>query len=130
MAAAGWASRRIRWPQNLRQLGAKPMHRSSSPTLRSATLRAMVTERDVDRVAEAARGLPPAVETYFADDFVMNLLATMIDYQMNATAVVKAFEFFRTHRWDEVRTIDDIEELFAGFSDDEAGYTALAQHLW
>jgi len=90
----------------------------------------MVTERDVDRVAEAARGLPPAVETYFADDFVMNLLATMIDYQMNATAVVKAFEFFRTHRWDEVRTIDDIEELFAGFSDDEAGYTALAQHLW
>ncbi len=34
----------------------------------------------------------------------MNLLETVLDYQMLMIAVVRALEHVREHRWDEVRT--------------------------
>ena len=57
------------------------------------------SEIDVDKVAEAARALPPAEGSYLKDDFVMNLLETVLDYQMSTTAVVRALQHFRDNRW-------------------------------
>jgi hypothetical protein len=43
---------------------------------------------------------------------------------------VKALEHFRENRWNEVRTLDDLERLMTRFPADQAGNKALAQHLW
>ena len=90
----------------------------------------MISEEDIDRLASAARLLAPSASTYLEEDFVMNLLETVLDYMLQTEVVVKALERFREHRWDEVRRLDDLEGLMAEFPEDQAGNTALAQHLW
>lgn len=90
----------------------------------------MISSEDVERVAEAAGTLPAAEESYLEDDFVMNLLETVLDYQMNTKAVVRALERFKEHRSYELRTIEDLEEMFIRFPNDQVGNMALAQHLW
>lgn len=90
----------------------------------------MIRKDDVDAVVEAARNLPPAEHNYMEDDFVMNLIATVLDYQMSTTAVERAFQHFKDYRWDEIRTGEDLEALFDRHPEDQEGNTALAQHLW
>ena len=90
----------------------------------------MVSAHDVDRLKVVANELPPATESYLEDDFVMNLLETVLDYQMNTKAVVRALQHYRDQRWDAVRTLDDLLAVLARFPDDQLGNTALAQHLW
>jgi hypothetical protein len=91
--------------------------------------RLMVSEADVEKLVAAARILPPNTSAYLEDDFVMNLLETVLDYMLQTEVVVKALERFRENRWNDVRTLDDLERLMARFSADQAGNTALAQHL-
>ncbi len=90
----------------------------------------MVSEQDVEKLAAAARVLPPNANVYLEEDFVMNLLETVLDYMLQTEVVVRALERFRENRWSEVRTLDDLERLMARFPDDQAGNTALAQYLW
>ncbi len=90
----------------------------------------MVTDADVERLASAARNLPPSEGVDLEEDFVMNLLETVLDYMMHTDVVVKALEHFREECWNDVRSLDDLEQLIAGFPEDRAGNTALAQHLW
>jgi len=90
----------------------------------------MISERDVELVAIRCRELPPPSGNYLEPDFVMNLQATVIDYQMHTTAVVRALEHFKSVRWGEVRTLDDLEAAMARFDDDKEGNTELAQYLW
>ncbi|MCH8129890.1 MAG: hypothetical protein IIC70_08335 [Acidobacteria bacterium] len=49
----------------------------------------MIGSNDVAQVVAAARHLPPAKESYLEIDFIMNLLETVLDYQMHTTAVVR-----------------------------------------
>lgn len=88
------------------------------------------SESDVARVAQAARVLSPAEGSYLESDFVMNLLATVVDFQMHTTAVVRALEHFKARRWDEIRTMSDLERVLADHPDTEDGNTGLAQYLW
>lgn len=88
------------------------------------------SDADLDAVVELARLLPPATESYLEDDFIMNLLETVLDYQMHTTAVVRALQRFRDSRWDEIRTLGDLKSVLARFPDDQAGNTELAQYLW
>jgi hypothetical protein len=90
----------------------------------------MVTDADVAKLAAAARVLPPNTGAYLEEDFVMNLLETVLDYMLQTEVVVKALERFREYRWSEMRTLDDLEQLMARFPKDQAGNTALAQYLW
>lgn len=90
----------------------------------------MIDDIDVERVADAARGLTPAASVYLEDDFVMNLLETVLDYQMHTTAVVRALEYFKTNRWSEVRTIEDVEAILSGHPDTQPGNTEIARYLW
>jgi hypothetical protein len=90
----------------------------------------MVSEDDVEKLASAARLLPPNTSDYLEEDFVMNLLETVLDYMLQTEVVVTALERFRENRWHEVRTLYDLEQVTARFPEDQAGNTALAQHLW
>jgi hypothetical protein len=90
----------------------------------------VIAQADVEKVAEAARGLPPAAGAFMEEDYVMNLLETVTDYQLHATAVVRALRHFRDNRWEEIRTLEDLERLLEDFPDDREGNTALAECLW
>ena len=90
----------------------------------------MISEADIEKLASAARLLPPNTSTYLEEDFVMNLLETVLDYMLQTEVVVRALQRFRENRWNDVRTLDDLERVMARFPEDQAGNTALAQHLW
>jgi hypothetical protein len=90
----------------------------------------MVTDDDIDRVAAAARLLSLSAGSAAEEDFVTNLLVTVIDFQMNTTAVLRALDSFRTQRWGEIRTMTDLESVVARFEDDQPGNTELAVYLW
>ena len=60
----------------------------------------------------------------------MNLLETVLDYQMHTTSVVKALEYFRANRWNDVRTIGDVEAVLVRYPDTQPGNTELARYLW
>ena len=90
----------------------------------------MISGTDVEKVTTAAAALSPAESSYLETDFIMNLLETVLDYQMNTKAVVRALQHFRDNRWHEVRTLDDLDSVMAGFDADKAGNTDLAQWLW
>jgi hypothetical protein len=85
---------------------------------------------DIERVADAARDLPAADGVYLEEDFVMNLLVTVLDYMLQTTVVVNALEYFKSNRWDEARTLDDLDTLMSRYPDDQDGNTELALYLW
>jgi hypothetical protein len=90
----------------------------------------MVSEDDVRRLAAAAHELPPAGGASIEDDFVLNLLETVLDYMLQTTVVAKALEHYKAHRWDEIRTLDELEAVLARYGADKQGNTDLALYLW
>jgi hypothetical protein len=90
----------------------------------------VITEEDIESVVAAGRGLSPAASSYLEEDFVMNLLETVLDYMLQTTVVITALEYFRANRWKDIRTLDDLDAVLARYSEDQKGNTALAVHLW
>jgi hypothetical protein len=90
----------------------------------------VISEAEIENLASAARELEPSASAYLEEDFVMNLLETVLDYMLQTEVVVKALERFRENCWNEVRSLADLEQLLARFAEDQSGNTALAQHLW
>lgn len=85
---------------------------------------------DVARVAECCAALPPATAVYEYDDFVTNLLLTVLDYMQHTTAVERAIAFYKENRYESIRTLDDLKRTLDGFADDQEGNTDLALFLW
>lgn len=90
----------------------------------------VITDADVAKVAKSAGKLTHTGGGYVEDDFVINLLVTVIDFQTHTTAVNRAITYYRMYRFDQLRTMADLKALLAEFPDDQAGNTALAEHLW
>jgi hypothetical protein len=90
----------------------------------------MITEADVRRVADAARALRPPRTGYVESDFVTNLFETVLDFMMRTESVVRAIDYYRLTRFDEVRTMDDLNHVMARFPDDKEGNLRLALYLW
>jgi hypothetical protein len=90
----------------------------------------VATNADLKRVVARCRELPAGEGVVQEDDFVVNLLTTVIDFQMSTTAVARALEHFKTNRWDQIRTMADLQLALLSCPDDKGGNTALAQDLW
>jgi hypothetical protein len=90
----------------------------------------VITDADIVLLADRCSELPKTDSVYLATDFVSCLLDTVIDFQQHTTTVRRAIDHFNAQRWDEVRTLGDLEAVLAQFPDDQDGNTALAQHLW
>jgi len=90
----------------------------------------VISDPDIEKIAAAGRKLAPAASTYLEEDYVMNLLETVLDYMLQTTVVVAALEYFRANRWKEIRTLDDLDAVLARYPEDQKGNTALAVHLW
>lgn len=58
------------------------------------------------------------------------LLETVIDYQMQTTAVRRAIEHFVQQRATEIRTMDDLRACLGRYPDTDEGNVDLALYLW
>lgn len=65
---------------------------------------------------------------YRCNNYIENLLNTVLDFQMKSPVVEKATRyFFNTHG---IETHDKLKQLINGFPDTKEGYLALAKRLW
>lgn len=96
----------------------------------------ILTDHERAILEEACAGVPPpavppAVGTD-ADypDYITNLLLTVLDLRLLNVIVNNAIEHYRAQRWDEIRTLDDLQTFLARFPDDVEGNRAAAAYLW
>jgi hypothetical protein len=90
----------------------------------------MISDNDIARMTDACRQLSEPVGDYFIDDYLTNLVATVIDFQTHTTAVERALEHFVTHVRPTLDRLDDLVALMGCWPADQPGNTALARHLW
>jgi hypothetical protein len=90
----------------------------------------MLTDDEQNRLIIACNAIPLTSNVYLATDLVSTLLDTVIDYQMQTATVLKAIDHFQATRWDDVRTLDDLDSLLRLHSNDKEGNTELATYLW
>ncbi len=90
----------------------------------------VITEGDIERMVEACRKLPEPVGDYLVEDYLTNLMATVVDFQLQTTAVERALEHFATRVRPSLTGLDDLADLLERWPADKAGNTALARHLW
>jgi hypothetical protein len=90
----------------------------------------VLTPAEQAALTVACRLVPLTKNTYIADDYLLTLLATVIDYQQHTTTVERAIAYFKENHAGSVRTFNDLKALLDRFPDDRDGNTALAQQLW
>ena len=81
-------------------------------------------------MTDACRRLGEPVGEYFIDDYLTNLVATVIDFQTHTTAVERALEHFSRYARSPLGGLGDLVALMARWPADQGGNTALARHLW
>jgi hypothetical protein len=75
--------------------------------------------------------VPPAVGTDSDyPDYFTNLFLTVLDLRLQNVIVNNAIEHYRNNRWDEVRTLNDLESVLARLPDDRDGNRTAAKYLW
>jgi len=86
--------------------------------------------KELAALVSRCRAVPLTEYEYVATDFVVALLETVMDYQNARTTVQRAGTYFADNRWDEIRTLGDLERVLARFPADRAGNDEMAQYLW
>jgi hypothetical protein len=95
-----------------------------------------VSQQERDLLIEACRRVPPPTQVPAvgsdADypDYITNLFLTVLDLQLQNVIVNNAILHYRGTRWDEIRTLTDLEAVLGQFTDDQAGNRAAAKYLW
>ena len=90
----------------------------------------MLSDRELDALEHAASGIPLSSFEFVADDYVLALFDTVLDYQNQAAAIQKAEDHYREQHDREIRTLDDLEAVLDRFPEDREGNDELAQYLW
>jgi hypothetical protein len=90
----------------------------------------VLTDAELDALEHAAATIPISSFEFVADDYIIALFDTVLDYQNQAAAIQKAEDHFRAHRFREIRTLDDLEAVIERFPEDRDGNDELAQYLW
>ena len=90
----------------------------------------MLTDAELDALEHAASSIPLSSFEFVADDYVIALFDTVLDYQNQAAAIQKAEEHYREQHDREIRTLDDLEAVLDRFPEDREGNDELAQYLW
>ena len=90
----------------------------------------MLSDRELDALEHAASSIPLSSFEFVADDYVLALFDTVLDYQNQAAAIQKAEDHYRVQHYREIRTLDDLEAVLERFPDDREGNDELAQYLW
>src|SRR6266508_3583710 len=89
-----------------------------------------VTEAEFSAIVAKCRTLPPAKGNYFIDDYIENLLLTVLDFQLHTIAVERAMQHYGLHQREAIRTHHNLEGLLARHPDTREGNLQVAQLLW
>jgi hypothetical protein len=90
----------------------------------------VISETEYELLLEQCRALPPAEGNYLVDDYIENLLLTVLDYQNEILKLTKAMDYFRTRRREEIRELADLLHLLLKYPDDKKGNMQAARYLW
>lgn len=85
---------------------------------------------EVGLLEDRCRAVPLTDNEYVATDYVVALFDTVLDYQNQVETLRKADAHYRAEHWDEIRTLDDLEQIFERFPGDQDGNRELAIYLW
>ena len=86
-----------------------------------------LTEREGEKLARECRKLPLGPD-YRVNDYVKNLLNTVLDFQMDTKVVSASMHHFETNH--TVRSHRKLQALVDEFADTKGGNMKLAQHMW
>lgn len=92
--------------------------------------RTAYSEDDFQRVVAKCREIPAAESDFLVEDYVDNMLLTVLDFQMRGTTVARAMEYFSRHARGEINSFDTLKNLLAHYPDTQEGNRQLAQYLW
>jgi hypothetical protein len=90
----------------------------------------MTSTSEYHYLVNVCQELPPPKGNYHVDDYVMNLISTVLDYQMNLTTLTNAESHFKGNHWHRIRTRDDLANLLAQYPNNVEGNRAAAYKLW
>jgi len=90
----------------------------------------VLTSIELDTLFVECRRVPLTTSVYLAEDVVLALLETVVDYQMQTLAVERAMQHFLRERAGEIRYMADLKACISRFADTEEGNVELAQYLW
>jgi len=90
----------------------------------------VLSDLELDALEHAASSIPLSSFEFVADDYVLALFDTVLDYQNQAAAIQKAEDHYREQHDREIRTLDDLEAVLDRFPEDREGNDELAQYLW
>jgi hypothetical protein len=90
----------------------------------------VLTDTELDALEHAVASVKMTRFEFVADDYVIALFDTVLDYQNQAAAIQKAEDHYRERHFEEIRTLDDLEAVLERFPEDRDGNDELAQYLW
>jgi hypothetical protein len=90
----------------------------------------MLSDTELRLVEGAAANVRLSPDTRVDNDLGTCLVTTVVDFQMHETAVKRALEHFRASRAHRASTLEDFEELLAGYPDTREGNEELAEALF
>ena len=90
----------------------------------------MLTDAELDALEHAASSIPMSSFEFVADDYIVALFDTVLDYQNQAAAIQKAEDHYRAEHYAEIRTLDGLEAVLERFPEDRNGNDELSQYLW
>lgn len=89
-----------------------------------------VSDSELALLIEACRAVPRVGGEYQQDDYITNVLLTVLDLQMHNVAVTNSITHYWDRRWDEIRTLEELAAVLDRFPEDREGNREAAQFLW
>jgi hypothetical protein len=90
----------------------------------------VLTNAELEALEHACQRIALSSFEFVADDYIVALFDTVLDYQNQAAAIQKAEDHYRAELYREIRTLDDLEAVLERFPEDRDGNDELAQYLW
>ena len=85
---------------------------------------------EYQRLVDCCRELPPAKGVYLIDDYVRNMILTVIDYCMRTKAVERAHDYFVATHGESIRTHHQLKDALLRFPETKEGNIDAARFLW
>src|SRR5260221_1951378 len=89
-----------------------------------------LSDQDFQRLIAKCRSLPSTEDVYLVNDYVENLLETVVNFQLRVTVVKRALEHYRQHAQMSTPNFAALKNLLHAYSDTEQGNLEVAQYLW
>jgi hypothetical protein len=90
----------------------------------------MATESEYEAILNACRALPRPRGNYHINDYVLNLILTVLDYMLNPTIMTNAEGHFKQKQLPTLKTRDDLAACLAQYPNTREGNTDAAVFLW